>query len=198
MPANLFIRLLFIKKIPAQKSYLFLTKIIFLSVSEEYFYNKNDMLGKLTTAEIEEVLQNQIVGRIGCHADDVTYIVPISYAYDGKCVYAHTKGGMKIDIMRKNPEVCFEVESFENMANWRSVIAWGAFEEITNNDERKHALQILLHRHLPMVSSQTVHLSPNWPFEPADLNTIEGIVFRIELKEKTGRFENNVDAHSSW
>jgi nitroimidazol reductase NimA-like FMN-containing flavoprotein (pyridoxamine 5'-phosphate oxidase superfamily) len=147
------------------------------------------MLGKLNNAEIEEVLQKQIIGRVGCHANDLTYIVPISYAYHDDCVYARTKAGMKIEIMRKNPQVCFEVESFQDMANWTTVIAWGTFEEVKNEEERKHALQLLLQRHLPLISSQTVHLSPNWPFEPADINSIEGIVFRIQLKEKTGRFE---------
>jgi len=41
------------------------------------------MLGKLTMAEIEEVIKHQIVGRIGCHANGMTYRVPVSYAYDG-------------------------------------------------------------------------------------------------------------------
>jgi nitroimidazol reductase NimA-like FMN-containing flavoprotein (pyridoxamine 5'-phosphate oxidase superfamily) len=152
------------------------------------------MLGKLNNAEIEEVLQKQIVGRIGCHADDHTYVVPISYVYDGKYIYAHTKDGLKMDIMRKNPSVCFEVDSFVNLANWRSVIAQGTFEEITNDEELKYAVKVLLLRHFPIISIQTVQLSPHWPFEPPDINSIKGLVFRIKLKERTGRFENNVAA----
>jgi hypothetical protein len=44
------------------------------------------MFGKLSSIEIEEVLTQQIIGRIACHANDMSYIVPISYAYDGECV----------------------------------------------------------------------------------------------------------------
>lgn len=147
------------------------------------------MLGKLNSDQIEEVLKHELLGRIGCHADGITYIVPISYAYDGKFVYARSKDGMKIDIMRKNPKVCFEVEAFQNMGNWKTVIIWGEFREINAVEERKHALQMLQNRHLPLISSETTHISTEWPFQPADINTIEGVVFSISVNEKTGRFE---------
>ncbi|MDC1504172.1 pyridoxamine 5'-phosphate oxidase family protein [Winogradskyella sp.] len=83
------------------------------------------MLGNLNSRQIEHVLQSLIIGRIGCHADNKTYVVPVTYAYDGTYVYGHTKEGLKIEMMRKNPSVCFEVDVMENMSNWRSVIAWG-------------------------------------------------------------------------
>jgi hypothetical protein len=41
------------------------------------------MIGELQPQQIEEVLNSQVVGRIGCHAEEETNIVPISYAYDG-------------------------------------------------------------------------------------------------------------------
>ena len=87
--------------------------------------------------EIEEVLTQQIIGRIACHANDMSYIVPISYVYDGECVYARTFEGLKINLMRKNPNVCFQTDVMENMANWKSVIAWGEFKEHTEDTERK-------------------------------------------------------------
>lgn len=148
------------------------------------------MLGNLNDTEIEEVLQEQFLGRIGCSTNDMTYIVPVSYAYDGRYIYVRTKGGMKAEMIRKNHKVCFEVEAFVNMANWRTVIAWGKCEEITMPEEREHALKTLLHRALPFIVSETVQFTPHWPFKPTDLNSIDGIVYRIDLKEKTGRFEN--------
>lgn len=149
------------------------------------------MLGKLNDNQIEEILKHEVVGRIGCHADDVTYVVPTSYAYDGHNVYAHAFGGMKIEIMRKNPHVCFQVDVMKHMSDWQSVIAWGEFEEINKPTERNKALQILIDRDLPILSSSTTHVYPDWPFAPEDLNQINGIVYRIVLKEKHGRFEDN-------
>lgn len=154
------------------------------------------MLGQLNNSKIEEVLKGQVIGRIGCHADDVTYIVPVSYAYDGQYVYVRSKDGLKVEIMRKSPKVCFEVEAIHDMGNWETVIAWGTFEEISDIEERKAALKKLNDRRLPAVNSELSRLSSQWPFEPADLNKIEGVVYRIELKEKTGRFETQEGANS--
>lgn len=155
------------------------------------------MIGKLNTNEIEDLLHQQVIGRIACHADGVTYIVPVSYAYDGEHIYVHTHEGMKVKMMRKNPEVCFETDAMDNMANWKSVIAWGKFEEVSDTNGREDALRSLVGRILPLVSSETTHLCPHWPFPPANLNEIKGIVFRIKLNDKTGRFEKNTAYTSS-
>jgi len=48
---------------------------------------------------------------------------------------------MKIDMMRKNPEVCFQTDMIENLSDWESVIAWGRFEEITDLLEKQLAMQ---------------------------------------------------------
>jgi nitroimidazol reductase NimA-like FMN-containing flavoprotein (pyridoxamine 5'-phosphate oxidase superfamily) len=149
------------------------------------------MFGNLGDDAIETVLRHQIIGHIGCHANDITYVVPVSYAYENGYVYVHTEEGMKINMMRQNPKVCFAVHAMENMANWQSVVAWGDFEEITDTTEREKALKILLQRNLPVITSKTVELTPDWPFVPKDLNSnIKGIVFRIKLNIKTGKYEN--------
>jgi uncharacterized protein len=151
------------------------------------------MFGKLTSEEIEEVLAHQVIGRIACHAEDITYVVPISYAYDGKYIYGHTYEGLKLALMRINPKVCFQTDNMSNMANWKSVITWGEFEELTEAGLRDDALRILEKRVLPMISSETTHLSPQWPFPTSDKDAVKGTFFRILLTQKTGRFENNTD-----
>lgn len=149
------------------------------------------MLGELTQQEAQDVLRHQIVGRIGCHADGVTYIVPISYAYDGQYIYAHAREGMKINIMRKNPAVCFQTDEMKDMANWKSVVAWGTFEELKGDTDKSHGLKILGDRILPLISSETTHLSIHWPFPDESLTTKTGVVFRIKVEKCTGRFETN-------
>jgi len=148
------------------------------------------MFGYLNNDEVDAFIHDQALGHLGCHANGKTYVVPISYAYDGKYVYGHTEEGMKLAIMRQNPHVCFEVDHLQDMANWKSVICWGTFEELTNKGDRDHALKILFHRPLPFVTSKTVELSPHWPFPPSDYDLIKGVVYRILVQEKTGRFEN--------
>lgn len=146
------------------------------------------MIGELNEQQIEEFLSRQIVGRIACCDEERLYLVPVSYAYDNNSVYVRSFEGMKLDIMRKNPNVCFETDDISDMANWQSVIAWGKFEELSF-EERKNALRILLHRHLPVSSSVTTHLGKTWPFSEDDVEEIAGVVFRINISKKTGRFE---------
>lgn len=148
------------------------------------------MMGELNYAEIEEVLQDQLVGRIGCYSDGVTYIVPVNYAYNDPYVYIHSLEGKKVDMMRKNPELCFEVDIMHDMSDWKSIIAWGTFEELKGSEERDKALKILLDRSLPLISNEAPHSGREWPFSYNDENEIEGIFYRINLKQKTGRFKN--------
>jgi nitroimidazol reductase NimA-like FMN-containing flavoprotein (pyridoxamine 5'-phosphate oxidase superfamily) len=147
------------------------------------------MFETLSDEQIKSVISNNIVGRLGCHADGKTYVVPISYAFEDNCIYARTFEGLKIDMMRKNPEICFQVDEMESMADWRSVIIWGKFEELDEKAEREKGLKILMSRILPKISSETVKLTPEWPFPGNDLVSIKGIVFRIAIKEMTGRLE---------
>ena len=89
------------------------------------------MLGELNHIEIESLLRNQRVGRIGCCDGDDVFVVPITYAYDCPFIYGHSKLGRKIKMMRNNPSVCFEVDQVTNMKDWKSVIAWASAEQTT-------------------------------------------------------------------
>jgi nitroimidazol reductase NimA-like FMN-containing flavoprotein (pyridoxamine 5'-phosphate oxidase superfamily) len=90
--------------------------------------------------QCEHVLNCELVGRIGCAAADKVYIIPVTYVFHDKFIYAHSKEGLKVRMMRKNPKVCFEVESRESMRDWRSVILWGRYEELKSVSEQKKAL----------------------------------------------------------
>jgi nitroimidazol reductase NimA-like FMN-containing flavoprotein (pyridoxamine 5'-phosphate oxidase superfamily) len=152
------------------------------------------MIGKLTSEEIESLLQQQFTGHLGCQDKDTVYVVPVSYAYDGGNIYCHSLEGQKVAMMRNNPKVCFQVDEMKDMANWKSVITWGNFEEIDDEMERRKALHILSARRLPISSSITTHLGQAWPFTDEGANVLDGITgifFRISLTEKTGEYESS-------
>lgn len=149
------------------------------------------MIGELSPDEVEEIISTQLIVRIGCHANGTTYIIPVSYAYEAPYAYVHSLHGKKLDMMRKNAEICFQVDAITNMANWKSVIAWGTFEEVVSANGRNHALKLLLRRRFPLVSGQRTHFGSEWPFGNPDAAEVDGVFFRIELKQKTGRFEND-------
>jgi nitroimidazol reductase NimA-like FMN-containing flavoprotein (pyridoxamine 5'-phosphate oxidase superfamily) len=147
------------------------------------------MLGKLDHNQMEALLKSQAWGRIGCNADGITYVIPVNYVYDGVNIYAHSDEGMKINMMRKNPEVCFEVDIIENMVNWQSVIAWGRFEEITDIAEQEQTMQKLINNIVPLIG-ETAHPSHGITDRESDIGTfINLIVYKIHLRWKTGRYE---------
>lgn len=147
------------------------------------------MIGRLNTQEIESMLSNQLIGRIGCHSDGVTYVVPISYSYDGKNIYGHSFEGMKLTMMRKNPSVCFEVENMKDISNWQSLICQGHFAEIKDEAEKRLAFQSLVGRYMPFPASETIKITPLWPFSTKEFEEVKGVLFKIVLLEKTGYFE---------
>lgn len=147
------------------------------------------MLGDLTFSQIENLLYAQRIGRLGCHSDGITYVVPITYAYDGTYIYGHTKEGMKIDMMRKNPKVCLEVDDMENMSNWRSVIAWGEFEELIKPEDREKAMNILWDRIMPFMTGETTVQHSMTDAHGKVIEAMQGVVYRVKLSKKTGRYE---------
>jgi nitroimidazol reductase NimA-like FMN-containing flavoprotein (pyridoxamine 5'-phosphate oxidase superfamily) len=148
------------------------------------------MLGELNKEQIEELLKELPVGRIGCHADGITYIVPVNYVYDGINLYAHSAKGMKIDMMRKNPDVCFQTDAIDSLSNWKSVVAWGRFEEITDMLEKQLAMQKIIDKIMPLMNDETAQPSHGFTSEASDVgDELELILYKIILNKKTGRFE---------
>lgn len=149
------------------------------------------MLGELSKEQVENLLKELPIGRIGCHSDGITYIVPVNYVYDGINLYAHSAKGMKIDMMRKNPEVCFQADAITSLQNWESVICWGKFEEITDMLEREHAMQKIINRVMPLMQGAAAQPSHGFTRDASEVgDEVELILYRIILTKKTGRFES--------
>jgi nitroimidazol reductase NimA-like FMN-containing flavoprotein (pyridoxamine 5'-phosphate oxidase superfamily) len=138
----------------------------------------------LTTEQIDQILRSEVVGRIGCHADGKTYVVPIAYVYDGQSIYGHTGDGMKLRMLRTNPDVCFEVDHVEGLTNWQSVIAWGRFEEL-HGAEAAQAVHLLVERIRPLVAGNEQLASAH--ADRAATEEQRPVVYRISLTERTGR-----------
>lgn len=147
------------------------------------------MLGQLNEDQMNNLLLGQVVGRLACTDGMHPYIVPLTYCFDGESIYGQTREGMKLSILRKNPNVCFEVDQMMDMANWQSVIVTGRFEELKNEEAEKARL-VLFTRVMPLMTSSTIHTHEhNETGELDDTNRIKPIMYRIVIKDKTGRFE---------
>jgi len=147
------------------------------------------MIGELSKREMEAVLRSGIVARLGCHAEGRTYVVPITYAYDGTSLIGHSALGLKVDMMRQNPAVCVEVDQVDDPGHWRSVIAWGRYEEL-EGEAALEAMERLVARFESLALSETSR--PSHRMAEA-YRSGEGypdaVVYRIHLEAMTGRFE---------
>ena len=147
------------------------------------------MQGELTEGQINNVLLSQVTGRLSCTDGKFPYIVPVTYTYDGEFIYGQSWEGMKMDILRKNPNVCFEASLITGITNWQSVLVYGKFEELKGK-EATAARESLFSRIMPLMTSSMVHAHEHGVTAKVDdSNRIKPIIYRIKIDKKTGRFE---------
>jgi nitroimidazol reductase NimA-like FMN-containing flavoprotein (pyridoxamine 5'-phosphate oxidase superfamily) len=147
------------------------------------------MLGQLNNTQINNILSSQALGRLACADRKQPYVVPVTYAYDGEYIYGQTNEGLKLEILRKNSKVCFEVDLMIDMRNWKSVIVYGKFEELKNKEAEK-AREILFGHFYPLMTSSTIHSHEHRVTEKVDDKTrVKTVMYRIKIKKMTGRFE---------
>lgn len=144
------------------------------------------MLGELNNRQLIDLLERQVMGRLGCYADGETYIVPINYVYRDNAIYAHSGNGKKIEMMRANPKVCFQVDQVIDTFKWESAILWGDFIELIG-EQRQQAMQGIIHRIMPLTNRPSEEPSHGIP-EDQHQNII---VFKINLTAASGKFESH-------
>ncbi len=147
------------------------------------------MLGEMTPNRIEHMLHLEVVGRIGCHASGRTYVVPISYMYDGEAIYAYSFEGLKLQMMRENPNVCFEVDRFDTLANWESIVIQGRFEELAGEQAaagRALLVQGFQRLYMPWLRNPPRVADEGWVRKGGAMP----VVYRIVPVSKSGRFEH--------
>ena len=110
------------------------------------------------TKELEEILQKADVCRIAFAVDGVPYIVAMNFGYiwkDQLILYFHcAKEGKKLELMKRNNMVCFEMDidhelvEAENACDWgmkyRSIVGLGLLESITDEEEKKKGLDSIM------------------------------------------------------
>ncbi|MDK2834552.1 MAG: uncharacterized protein PWP63_1639 [Methanolobus sp.] len=107
---------------------------------------------------LQSVLDEAPVCRLGLCRDNVPYVVPMNFAYRDNTIYLHAAPeGKKLDMIRANPLVCFEVEhrtelvSAEAPCNWGmryySIIGWGNASLIEDQAGKAEALNVIMEKY---------------------------------------------------
>ena len=94
------------------------------------------MIRKLDEEECHLLLQNNYIGHLAYIYQNHPYMVPMTYFFDQKLnsIICYSAEGHKINAMRKNDRVSFEVTEIESVHNWKSVLVHGNYEEVSGNE----------------------------------------------------------------
>jgi len=104
---------------------------------------------------IEDILRQATVCRLGLCEGGMPYVVPVSFGYDDDGLYFHSAPeGRKMETIKTNPHVCFEVDvdhefvPADTACNWtvrfRSVIGFGKARLVEDPEEKRRALDVIL------------------------------------------------------
>ena len=142
--------------------------------------------------KIEEVIDACEVCRIAINGGEYPYIVPLNFGYEmgeSLVLYFHSAlEGMKIDLIKKNKKVSFEMDTAHELYSeesrgyctfrYKSVIGTGEIYFIEDEKEKEHALQkIMDHYHME-----------DFPWSRAAMPRT--LVYKLEVRTITGKEKN--------
>ena len=125
----------------------------------------------LSEAETIEILQSCTSGVLAVAGDDdYPYAVPLSYVYkDGKLFFHFAKAGHKVDSIMRNNKVSFCVIKTDDViqetftTHFRSAIVFGRARILTEDSEKKYALECLVEKYSPeYISKGQAEIEREW------------------------------------
>ena len=140
----------------------------------------------IETSAIEAIIKKSLVCRLALSDEDYPYIVPLCFGYKDKVLYFHSsQKGKKIDIIKKNPKVCFEFDTdteivkAEDACRWtmryRSVIGFGNASLLEDTEEKRKALNIIMSQY------------SDGTFEYNDSILKKTFMIKVEIESMTGK-----------
>lgn len=135
-------------------------------------------------AEIEEILAQARVGRLGTCLDGIPYIIPVNFVHDsGKIFFHSAHEGRKVTNITANPNVCFEVDEAGDViarepicrssTTYRSVIASGQARQVSETNAKLYALRKMAKKYAPNLSHDAI----------TEATMKAATVFEIDIKD---------------
>ena len=127
-----------------------------------------------------------MVCRLGMCEGDQPYVVPLCFGYEDNALYFHcSPEGKKLDILRKNNNVCFEIDidcevvkadqAYDWGMKYKSVIGFGKAVFIKDVEQKRKALDIIM--------QQFSEGTSEYPEEAVK----KTMVVKVEIESMTGK-----------
>ena len=140
---------------------------------------------------LEEILKQAHICRLAMIDNGLPYILPFNFGYHENCIFIHSAPvGKKIDLLKENPLVCFEIEqkaeiiTDEIACKWstlyRSVVGYGNVEIVTDFEEKIQGLEIIMKQH---------GAAGKQDFDPKEVEFI--VILKLSISTITGKQSGN-------
>lgn len=152
-------------------------------------YRKRHAVEVNIMIEIEDLSENEIIemlervgyGHLACCRDDRPYVVPIHYAFDAGNIYIYTTEGKKADIVRKNPNVCLQIEEVKDNFTWQSIIVDGTVTRVEYGEEHDLALKLIVSANPTLTPAVSIRWMDEWVRENIE------VIYRLTPAATSGR-----------
>jgi len=135
---------------------------------------------------IEDIILRSKVCKLAMCEENRPYIVPLCFGFKNNTLYFHSAPkGKKIEILNKNPNVCFEFEIFTQIIKsakackwgmrYKSVIGFGKAGFITDDDLKRQAFDIIMNQ----------YADGSFIYEDALLKSV--VLINVEIQSMTGK-----------
>lgn len=139
--------------------------------------SRHGVANLMTHDEMERLLEKCSCGRLGLNFQNEPYVVPVSYGYDQGRIFFHSaKQGKKVDFIKNNSRVCFEVDEWEKGSanvdeSFASVICYGTATLREDIEAQREFFEVLRGQ------------------KPSDeqLGRMESYIGIIQIEDMTGR-----------
>ncbi len=137
-------------------------------------------------SDIEDIIKKSSVCRVAFSVDNKPYLVPLCFGYHDKTLYFHSADqGKKLDMLKENPEACFELEcetsivTAKKACNWglkyKSVIGYGKTVIVEDEKERTLGLDAIMEQ----------YSEEKWEYDAKML--AKTVVFKISIESMSGK-----------
>lgn len=136
--------------------------------------------------EIEEIVRKASICRLALSDNGTPYIVPVCFGYENDTLYFHSATeGRKLDILKRNNRVCFEMDIetklvvAEKACGWgmkyRCVIGSGTASVVQDPAEKRKGLDAIMRQ----------YSGPEGDYSQEALNRTT--VIKVEIESLTGK-----------
>ncbi len=138
-------------------------------------------------ALVRATLEEAQVVRVAMVDGDRPYLLPFSFVVEGDNLYVHSAAhGRKLEVLRRNPHVCFEVDADVTVVaskaacdvgmRFRSVVGFGEVSFVEDAAERTRVLRLFILKYTPKLSTEM----------PAH-EIAKTVVWRVAMERLTGK-----------